>query len=592
MTRHHWRAIVIAIAAGALLAATPLAQQQRDRATTAASRASIHGRVTARGTGQPVSRAIVSVIPAGSSEAKDSISDDEGRFAFDGLLPGSVKLSAEKPGYVPGEFGALQANRQGTTIVLKDGMKLDLPVELTPGAAIAGTILDATGQPVPGVRVTAFDPGIPPRPRPYRPGEDALSDSLGRYRLFGLAPGNYVVSAASLMANSHAAPQLRDADVDATLASLRALHNGAMAPTIAAKATPSPSRTTVSVRAPTFFPAVVSIADATRIPLGPGETRDGVDIIWSPRTGGTVSGLVSSSEPVTSPIHLSAKTDGGSTSPIQLAQAPAADGQFRLASVVAGRYELLASAQSAQHVRYGVASVDVDGEHEAATSMVLSPGARIHGTLRLIGADATAVRSLANARVRVQRAGNSWIPVGPASSDLAGPWDAAVTADGHFEVADLPPGLLQLTVQASFNNRQWYVEAVSRNGVRLDDAVVSTQVSEDIDDLTIDLSDQLASLSGHLESAPFVPATEYFVVIFPADAARWGSILRTRTARPATNGEFAFAALPAGDYLLAAVTDVTQTDLTNREFFADIAQHSVRISLADRDRKQQDLRIR
>jgi hypothetical protein len=62
-------------------------------------------------------------------------------------------------------------------------------------------------------------------------------------------------------------------------------------------------------------------------------------------------------------------------------------------------------------------------------------------------------------------------------------------------------------------------------------------------------------------------------------------------ARPSTEGRFSFADLPAGDYLLVALTDADPGEWQTPEFLGTIAGAGVRISLAQGERKIQDLRI-
>jgi hypothetical protein len=63
-------------------------------------------------------------------------------------------------------------------------------------------------------------------------------------------------------------------------------------------------------------------------------------------------------------------------------------------------------------------------------------------------------------------------------------------------------------------------------------------------------------------------------------------------ARPGTNGRFSFADLPAGDYLLAALTDVEPNEWQKRDVLAELAPAGVKVTLGEGERKHQDLQVK
>jgi len=75
---------------------------------------------------------------------------------------------------------------------------LDLKIDAPRGGAIEGTVLDEAGVPIPTSQVTAWQRiyvgGVPQFVAATNTPSRAITDDRGRYRLYGLPPGDYVVS--------------------------------------------------------------------------------------------------------------------------------------------------------------------------------------------------------------------------------------------------------------------------------------------------------------------------------------------------------------------------------------------------------------
>lgn len=121
------------------------------------------------------------IVTSGDAEA---LAGPDGRFTLSGLDDGEHELVARARGLLPASARA----RTGAT-----GVRL----VLRPGAALTGVVRDAqTGEPLPAFTVIAS-----PRVGAVERGEAvsaSVYDAEGRYRLEGLRPGRWVVSAAAL----------------------------------------------------------------------------------------------------------------------------------------------------------------------------------------------------------------------------------------------------------------------------------------------------------------------------------------------------------------------------------------------------------
>ena len=161
----------------------------------------IRGRVTAADTGIPLRVAQVRVFGTLPGLQQVTDTDADGRYEFFNVPASRYTISVTRTGYVSMQFGQENSSQSGKPINLADGEVVEkIDVALPRGAVIAGRIVDDLGEPVAGVRVQAqryvYQAGgerrlIGAGPMPSPP----LTDDLGQFRVYGLIPGSYVVSA-------------------------------------------------------------------------------------------------------------------------------------------------------------------------------------------------------------------------------------------------------------------------------------------------------------------------------------------------------------------------------------------------------------
>src|SRR5260370_31425308 len=163
----------------------------------------IQGQVLNTATGEPLKKANLNLqrtdmtpdmmsMPTSYSTSTDA----SGKFAMKDIEPGKHRLSVTRNGFVATSYGARGPNRPGTTLSLSRGQNLkDVMFRLTPHGVVMGRVVDEDGEPVPYVRVQLMT-------YRYQQGRKQLSfagggstDDLGDYRIFGVAPGKYFLSA-------------------------------------------------------------------------------------------------------------------------------------------------------------------------------------------------------------------------------------------------------------------------------------------------------------------------------------------------------------------------------------------------------------
>src|ERR1700674_5522468 len=120
----------------------------------------ITGTVVSALTGQPLVHTEVEIGLALKSETQQSlITADDGRFQFDGLLPGKYWLRAARNGF--SRQGFEEHEGYFTGIVVGPGLQSeDLLFRLRPDASISGVITDEQNESVRDAQIMLFRSGI------------------------------------------------------------------------------------------------------------------------------------------------------------------------------------------------------------------------------------------------------------------------------------------------------------------------------------------------------------------------------------------------------------------------------------------------
>lgn len=204
--------------------------------------------------GRPLADAVVYINKAFSrvpTQPTTATTDSEGRFQSSNLEPGLYMVSAMMAGFTSSE---MPTNVNGSSYY-RPGDSVNLT--LVKGGVITGTVRDANGDAVIAVPVRASRVrdamGRSLVSRSASPSE-RMTDDRGVYRIYGLPPGSYVISAGGSQ-RFYGAINAYEGD------------------------------------APTFFPS--STRDtAAEVPVRVGEEATGIDIRYRGERGRTVSGTV------------------------------------------------------------------------------------------------------------------------------------------------------------------------------------------------------------------------------------------------------------------------------------------------------------
>jgi hypothetical protein len=264
-----------------------------------------------------------------------------------------------------------------------------------------------------------------------------------------------------------------------------------------------------------------------------------------------------------------------------------ATGGFQFTGILPGKYRVVASVRATpgadrqpSGVLWALTDVMIGDDDLSGVSMMLQPGLRLSGRLAFEGSSRPKPNDLSSMLLRL-------VDV-TATSTM--PTMGTARGDGTFEISGIVPGTYTFT--SLLREPGWQLLSVMIAGRDVLDFPLEIGLGGDVSGAVATFTDQHTELSGTLQSAASVPAPDYFVVVFSRDRVFWRpASRRVRTARPNTDGQFVFRDLPAGDYLLAALTDIEPSDLSDEAFLEALVSGAVPVSLGDGERKTQDLRL-
>jgi hypothetical protein len=496
--------------------------------------AAIEGRVIDAATGAPVRRAQIQAM--GDEDVRIASSDDEGRFELRDLGAGAWSVTASKSGYIRWQFGQRRPFEVPPPIRLSAGQRFTADIPITRGGAITGRVYDEYGEAVTGARVDVLRPRMTyGRRHLQRIGAGDQTDDTGAFRVYGLAPGEYYVTAS-----------LRVAPLDSVIG------------------------TTYS---PTYFPGTGNVAEALRISLELGAEAN-ADFQVLPVRPVRVSGIVLNSAGAPADAFLNLVSDASELGvPLGLGGATRPDGSFTLPDVAPGLYTLNAMNRETGVNETAAIPLTVGTDDLTGITLVTARAATMRGS---IVPDAGVTRPLPRGlgvSARGARPGGT-----TAQGMVTGNRFQIADLDGPFllEVEDVPEG--------------WAVTSISVNGVDAADVAIDLKGQQDAA-ARIVLTDRITDVSGVV--TPRGAAPDLRVVVFAEDATRWTYRSRfVRTVSADAQGRFRVTALPPGErYLAIAVDYLEDEEGDDPDFLAKMKDHATSFTPMAGERTTVDLQL-
>ena len=526
-----------------------------------------------------------------TNAGRSGITDAQGNFVFRNLPAGKYQLTVSHRSYLNGAAGQRKPAGPGRPFEVVDGQKVELDIKMVRGGVVTGAVFDDNGAPLVNSRVQVWRM-MPSANGPRMQAQNSTTtDDRGVYRMHGLQPGTYAVSAQPQTNFENDMALEEAAQIDRAVASGAVQQGTAGQPAMVR--IPAPAQRTITQPAgflPTYAPSAISSDAGTRVSVVGGDEHAGIDIQVRPLRASTITGMVTNmpaaqgapsrvqimsySEPFTG------STNGASVNP---------DGRFTISNLQPGTYTVVASliTQSNTPSPSGIAAagtpqprltarttVTVADDMSVPVTLDLRPGRSVSGQMTV---DMTRQQaSPPTVTVRIQNA--------PGEPPVMGALPTTpVDPSGRFTIQDVPPG--RYVISASLP-----VRSARLGGAELLDTYLDVSGNEDIQGIQVLVSDRSSQLSGLITAGSDYDASEYTVIVASSDPDHWrpGS-RRVVTTRANLAGRYTVS-LPPGNYVVGLVTDFESGMQNDAEFLKALVASGVPVTIGDGDRATRDLR--
>jgi Carboxypeptidase regulatory-like domain/Polysaccharide lyase family 4, domain II len=497
-------------------------------AATTPAKAILEGSVLKSQTGEPVKKALIEVVSDDSVDPKvfTATSNGEGQFILDGIPAGEYRVFAERTGFIEVDKKGHQAGQ--TAISLQAGQHLqDVTLYMLPAAIVTGRVFDEDGDPMAEVDMVAWRPTYSPGGIRWENAATQRTNDLGEYRMSGLFPGKYLVSATPGPGIENVSTQLKDPS-----------------------APPGPDLAYFT----TYYPNVAERLQATPLEIHPADDLSldfSLTRVPASTIHGTVANLDRGSKAVVS-MHMS--EDEQFLTQIDVDK----NGKFEIKHVPPGTYTILALVNSGDMVQVAHQVVNVTGTNVEGVRLIPSPGATVQGQVRFDEGRAVNPEGLS---IDLHATNGDDEPLG--ITRFVGD-NNHVAADGRFAWKNVPAGTYYVTVNiGSAPGSDYFIKSLMSGGQNLLDSGLVVNGSSLIIDVV--LSTKAVSVEGHAVNTKNEPVPNAMVVAVPDSSLRKRPDRYVQATADQT-GHFRLHGMAPGNYTVFAFSDLDGNQFYDPEF--------------------------
>ncbi|HUJ20673.1 MAG TPA: carboxypeptidase regulatory-like domain-containing protein [Bryobacteraceae bacterium] len=490
--------------------------QSPNTAAAPAAYGSIAGIVVNHTTGSPLGKAEVT-LSTQEEHPMDAlaITDAAGRFAFFNVPPGRYQLHADCDGYQHAWFRAPTPNHPPGIITLHAGeQRQDIVLRLDALGVISGVVVDSDGDPLSRVNVTAWVASFWRGKPKYEQRNSASSTERGEYRIFGLLPGRYLISANG---NNQQAFRIQ--------------------PEVVASNQPGGPRAEPRYGMQ-FYPGTDRLSAASIVAVAPGKEIEGIDFHMPATATAELRGVIVPPAELPANAQISATLipqDVIEQDSFGIGVAPP-NLSFEHYGLLPGAYLFVASASADARQYRGVQRLEVRPGVQNEVTLKLEPGIDLRGTLQVEG-DPSTQRSY-----RVELVAGDTLPfIGPSPA-------ASVNADGSFLIKGVVPGVWDIGADPIPPGGYIKSMRLGEQDVLTEEMVIGPDTTAP---LRIVISTRGGTLEGDVKTGSGEGAGRAIVLLAPA--GRFRNVLSFFSVAAADeNGHYKMKGLTPGAYRLYA----------------------------------------
>lgn len=502
---------------------------------SSASQTTVSGIVVNADDLQPVPGATIIItveppIPT-APEPTGATTGPDGRFNIPNIATSQYRIHCQKQGFVTLSHLISRAGANGEPINSGSG---SLELRMTPQAAVAGQVTDSNGQPLANATVRLSRVQLQGRKTALSVVTQISTNDLGQYRIFGVEPGRYYVSASFQDAGAALGLRLK----------------------------PTPDGVVTEDYAVVYYPGVSDVESATVVRLRGGKAASNIDMRIGMARSFAVSGVVAGLPPDSpSPEIFLQPSDPASLGPVRIYVPPSGTNQFRFKSVPPGSYALTASVNLRGQIFSARQEISV-------TSVMSGVALDLQSPFSLVGviAGESGAKLPTNLKVRLHASSN------PRQADLK------LEQDGRFQVPGIGPD--DYSISVTDETGKMFVRSLFLNDRQIQSGSVTIPGPDY--QLRLVVSEKAGRIKGVAVDGNQHPVSRGLVVLVGEEFEN----SQVYASPLDIEGAFKFQSLPPGRYRIRCFSDLSGAEDATWDVQKKVKTEGKSISIAENDTQQ------